>query len=103
MKKIYVGNLTPQTSEDDLRTAFLPFGQVETVSIIRDRESGKSWGYGFVSMSTEQAAAAAIAGLNGTELDGRALKVEEGRRRVAPQAPAAPPRPYHGGDRARRW
>ncbi len=103
MKKIYVGNLTPETSEDDLRGAFFPFGQVDAVSIIRDRESGKSWGYGFVSMSSEQAAAAAIAGLNGTLLHGQAIKVEEGRRRVAPPGPAGPPRPYHGQDRARRW
>jgi len=78
---IYVGNLSGQTPESDLRKAFESFGEVATVNIIKDRVSGESRGFGFVEMPAKDQATAAIAGLNGTELDGRALSVNEARPR----------------------
>lgn len=79
MKKIYVGNLSYRTSEDGLQSAFSAFGTVSSVAIIRDRESDQSRGFGFVEMDDDQQAQAAIDGLNGTELDGRTLTVNEAR------------------------
>lgn len=77
-KKIYVGNLSFQTTENDLSDLFAQFGEVESVSIITDRDTGRSKGFGFVSMS-EESADKAIASLNGTEFSGRALTVNEAR------------------------
>jgi cold-inducible RNA-binding protein len=77
-KKIYVGNLTFQTTENDLKELFTPFGDVESVSIITDRDTGRSKGFGFVAMSDDRAEKA-ISQLNGTELNGRALTVNEAR------------------------
>ncbi len=79
MKKIYVGNLNFQTDEDALRSAFAQFGQVDTVDIVRDRDSGQPRGFAFVEMSNDQEAESAINGLNGQQLDGRALTVNEAR------------------------
>jgi len=76
-KKLYVGNLSYNTYEDSLRTLFSSFGNVESVKIITDRDSGSSKGFGFVEMSTDAEASAAIAGTNGHELDGRQLRVNE--------------------------
>lgn len=78
---IYVGNLSWNTREDDLREAFEAYGDVSSVSIITDRETGKSRGFGFVEMPSDSEARAAIAGLNGTEFDGRNLTVNEARPR----------------------
>jgi RNA recognition motif-containing protein len=80
--KIYVGNLSYSTSEDDIRTAFGDFGTVDSADIIIDRNTGRSKGFGFVEMSDEAEAKAAIAGLNGKELDGRSLNVNEARPRA---------------------
>ncbi len=78
---IYVGNLPYDISEDDLRQAFEAFGQVESVKIIMDRYSGRSKGFGFVEMMTDEEAKAAISGMDGKEFSGRALKVDEARPR----------------------
>ena len=78
---LYVGNLPFQTSEDDLQAAFATFGQVASVTIIRDKFSGESRGFGFVEMPDQAAALAAIAGLAGKEMAGRAITVNEARPR----------------------
>jgi RNA recognition motif-containing protein len=83
--KIYVGNLAFGTSEDDLQKAFAPFGAVESVAIVKDKYSGESRGFGFVEMP-DSAAAAAIDALNGTELGGRNLTVNESRPRTDDRA-----------------
>ncbi len=75
--KIYVGNLAYGTTEADLRQAFEPFGQVESATIITDRETGRSKGFGFVEMA--EGAEAAITALNGQDFQGRALRVNEAR------------------------
>jgi RNA recognition motif-containing protein len=70
------------TTEDQLRQAFEGYGEVSTVKIIRDRDSGKPRGFGFIEMSSEKEAAAAITGLNGHELNGRELNVNEAKPRA---------------------
>ena len=87
-KKLYVGNLSYNTNEDGLRNLFSGFGTVASAKIIFDRDSGNSKGFGFIEMSTEEEAAAAIAGTNGQELEGRQLRVNE-----------AIDKPRRGGDR----
>ena len=77
--KIYVGNLSYSTSEEDIRTAFSQFGTVDSADVIIDRNTGRSKGFGFVEMSNDDEAKAAIAGLNGKDLDGRAMNVNEAR------------------------
>lgn len=77
--KIYVGNMSYDVQEEDLRQAFGKFGQVESVSIINDKFSGRSKGFGFVEMSSKEEGQAAIDGLNGKDLKGRALNVNEAR------------------------
>ncbi len=78
-KKLYVGNLSYDTTEESLRTLFAEVGEVESVSIVTDRMSGRSRGFGFVEMATDEAAAEAISRLNGQMLDGRDLNVAEAR------------------------
>jgi RNA recognition motif-containing protein len=78
---IYVGNLSYNTTEDDLRTAFGKFGEVTSASTIQDRETGRSKGFGFVEMASDEDGKKAIAGLNETELQGRQIKVNEARPR----------------------
>jgi len=78
LKKIYVGNLSFNTGEAQLETTFGAFGAVKSVSIIQDRETGRSKGFGFVEMEDAEAAAA-IEKLNGTDLDGRKITVNEAR------------------------
>jgi len=78
---IYVGNMSFDVTEDDLRQAFEGFGQVESVRIIQDRYTGRSKGFGFVDMPTEAEAQSAIVGLNGTDLKGRSINVNEARPR----------------------
>ena len=80
-KKIYVGNLSFQTTETDLSDLFTTFGQVEAVNIITDRDTGRSKGFGFVTMDEEQAEKA-IAELNGRQHNGRALTVNEAKPMV---------------------
>ena len=80
-QKMYVGNLSFQTTEGDLDTLFAQAGEVESVRIITDRDTGRSRGFGFVEMSEENAVKA-ISQFNGSELDGRALTVNEARPQV---------------------
>ena len=80
-QKMYVGNLSFQTTEGDLDNLFAQAGEVESVRIITDRDTGRSRGFGFVEMSDENAAKA-IAQFNGTELDGRELTVNEAKPQV---------------------
>jgi RNA recognition motif-containing protein len=79
---IYVGNLSFDVSEEDVQAAFEAFGKVESVKLIKDKYSGASRGFGFVEMPSKDEAKAAIAGLNGKELKGRALNVNEARPRA---------------------
>jgi RNA recognition motif-containing protein len=80
-KKLYVGNLSYNVSSSDLETMFGTFGTVQSAQVIEDRDSGRSKGFAFVEMGSDQEAQAAIAGLNGKEHDGRALTVNEARPR----------------------
>ncbi|HCX31363.1 MAG TPA: RNA-binding protein [Blastocatellia bacterium] len=79
--KLYVGNLAFETSSNDLETLFAKAGKVESVSLIEDRETGRSRGFGFVEMSTKEEGAAAVQQFNGTDLGGRTLKVNEAKPR----------------------
>jgi len=78
---IYVGNLSYTTTEDDLRQAFGNFGEVTSAALIKDKFTGKSRGFGFVEMPSQEEAMAAIQGMNGAELGGRVLTVNEARPR----------------------
>ncbi|MCE5257549.1 MAG: RNA-binding protein [Chloroflexi bacterium] len=80
-KKLYVGNLAYNTTETALQDAFARVGNVVKATVIIDRETNRSKGFGFVEMADEAGAAAAIAQLNGTQLDGRAIKVAEAQAR----------------------
>jgi len=77
--KIYVGNLSYSTSEESLRNAFGAHGTVEEVTIITDRETGRSRGFAFVTMANDSEAAAAMEAINGTDIDGRNVNVNEAR------------------------
>jgi RNA recognition motif-containing protein len=77
--KIYVGNLSFQSTEDTIRELFAPHGEIAEVSIVTDRETGRSRGFAFVTMPQDSQAQAAITALNGQEVEGRALTVNEAR------------------------
>ena len=79
--RVYVGNLSYETTEDELRKAFEAFGSVESVDIITDKYTGKSKGFAFVEMSSDEETKAAINGLNGQQLGDRILRVDEARPR----------------------
>ena len=78
---IYVGNLSYSLSESELRDAFADFGEVSSVKILSDRETGRSRGFGFVEMTNQAEGEAAVAQLNGKDVGGRALRVNEARTR----------------------
>jgi len=80
--KIYVGNLSYSSTEEDIRAAFQQFGTVDTAELVIDRSTGRSRGFAFVEMGNDDEARAAIAGLNEKDLDGRSLKVNEARPRT---------------------
>lgn len=80
-KKLYVGNLSYQVRDEQLRALFSPHGDVQSAQVIMDRETGRSKGFGFVEMSNDDGAAKAISALNGQENDGRRLAVTEARPR----------------------
>jgi cold-inducible RNA-binding protein len=77
--KLYVGNLSYDTTESELRDAFASYGTVESVNVITDNATGRSKGFGFVEFRDDKEAQAAIAGLNGTDMRGRAINVNEAR------------------------
>ena len=81
-KKLYVGGISFTSTEASIRECFAQAGTVTSVAIIMDRDTGRSKGFGFVEMSTDEEAAAAIAAINGKELDGRKLTVNEAKPRV---------------------
>ena len=91
MKNLYVGNLSHSTTEAELRAAFEAHGAVEKVTIVTDRDTGRARGFGFVEMADAGAADKAIAALNGTELGGRALTINEAKPKSD--------RPKSGGQR----
>lgn len=93
--KIYVGNLSYDADDDDLRDAFSPHGEVASASVLTDRYSGRSRGFGFVEMPGNEEAEAAIAALNGSDHMGRALTVNEARPRESNGG--------GGGGGGRRW
>lgn len=97
MKKLYVGNLPFSTTEDDLRQMFVAFGEVASVTIINDKFSGRSKGFGFVEMPNDEEAMKAIEGLNGKDMDGRGIVVNEAR-----PMEDRPRRDFGGGDRGGR-
>ncbi len=80
--KIYAGNLSYSVSDEDLRAAFAQFGTVDSADVIVDRATGRSKGFGFVEMSDPSEAKAAIDGLNGKDMDGRNLNVNEAKPRT---------------------
>ena len=94
-KKLYVGNLSYSVSDTDLQNMFEPHGEVRSAQVIMDRDTGRSKGFGFVEMSNDQEAQAAINALNGQEVGGRALTVNEAR----PREDRGGPRGGGGGGR----
>jgi RNA recognition motif-containing protein len=102
LKNIFVGNLSFGTTEDSVRSLFEPFGSVDRVNIVTDRDTGQARGFAFVEMSQDAEGNAAINGLNGKELDGRALNVNEARPK-AERGSGGGYRGNGGGSRQKRW
>ncbi len=100
-KKLYVGNLSYKLSDDDLQQLFSAFGTVSSAQVVMDRETGRAKGFGFVEMSTDDEASAAINGLNGKEVDGRALTVNEARPK--PEGGSRGGRGGFGGGKRERY
>jgi len=98
--QIFVGNLAFTVTEQDVRELFAPYGVVDRINLITDRETGRPRGFGFVEMADDKAAQAAITALNGQELAGRALNVNEARQREERRPSGGGPR---GGGGGRRW
>jgi cold-inducible RNA-binding protein len=96
---IFVGNIAFTVTEQDLRELFAPYGVVDRINLITDRETGRPRGFGFVEMADDKAAQAAIAVLQGKDLAGRTLNVNEARQREE-RRPGSGPR---GGGGGRRW
>ena len=87
MKNVFVGNMSFEATESGLRSIFEPFGEITRVQLITDRDTGRARGFGFVEMSNDEEAAKAIAALNGTQMDGRALNVNEAKPKAARSGP----------------
>jgi RNA recognition motif-containing protein len=96
MKSLFVGNMSFQTTESDLNALFKPFGQVGRINVVKDRETGRARGFAFVEMPNDEEAAKAIAALDGKEVGGRNLKVNEARPKSEQRAPRS-----NGGGRSR--
>ena len=106
--KLYLGNLSYETTEEDLKSALQQFGQVESVTIVSDKYSGRSKGFGFAEMASLDEARAAIESLNGKELKGRTLNVNEARDRSESQRSrggygGGKGGPNRGGGRGSGW
>ena len=99
--KLYVGSLSWNTDDSGLKAAFEQYGEVTEAKVITDRDSGRSRGFGFVTFADSESAGAAIEGMNGTELDGRTLKVNEAQER-APRRGGGGGRGGRGGG-GNRW
>jgi cold-inducible RNA-binding protein len=97
MKNVFVGNMSFEATEGGLRSLFEPFGEITRIQLITDRDTGRARGFGFVEMSNDEEAAKAIAALNGTQMDGRALNVNEAK----PKAAGSGPRGFGGSSRDR--
>ncbi|MGA8220289.1 MAG: RNA-binding protein [Candidatus Acidiferrales bacterium] len=98
MKNLFVGNMSFQTTAADLRALFEPFGQLARVHVATDRETGRARGFGFVEMPNDEEAAKAIAALDGKEIGGRNLKVNEARPKTESSGPRGPRGPQSGGN-----
>ena len=96
-KKLYVGNLPFSATDDSLAQLFSQAGNVASAKIIMDRDSGRSKGFGFVEMSTDEEAAAALSKLNGTDFEGRNMNVSEARPMVPREGGGGGGRPPRGG------
>jgi len=103
MKNIFVGNLSFGATEDAVRSVFEQYGSIERVNIIKDRDTGQSRGFGFVEMSGSDEAQRAIAALDGKELEGRPLKVNEARPREDRGFGGGAYRSNSGKRRTNRW
>ena len=103
MKNIFVGNLNFNTSEDELRQLFEAYGQVDRVSIMTDRETGRSRGFGFVEMSSSEDGEKAIAALNGSQVGGRTLNVNEARPKPERSGGGGGRGGRERGERGNRW
>src|SRR3990170_2942918 len=116
MKNLFVGNVSFQTTESELQALFEPFGEITRVQIMTDRDTGRSRGFAFVEMANDEDAAKAIAALNGKEVNGRALNVNEARPKPEGSGPrggggggggrgrGGPSRgDYRGGSSRQRW
>ena len=99
--KLYVGNLTYNTTEDDLRTLFSQYGNVDSVAVITDRDSGRSKGFGFVEFNDDSEANKAMSALSGQEYGGRALTVNEARPKTGGSGGGGGARGGYGGGRDR--
>jgi RNA recognition motif-containing protein len=97
-KKLYIGNLAYSTTDEGLKAACSQFGTVESAVVINDKMTGRSKGFGFVEMSTEEEAQKVVESLNGQEVDGRAIRVSEAR-----PMEERPRGSFGGGNRERRW
>jgi cold-inducible RNA-binding protein len=103
MTNIFVGNLNFQTTQEELQAAFASYGTVERVSIVTDRDSGQPRGFAFVEMTDRTAAETAIAQLNGADLNGRALNVNEARPKPQGGSGGGGNRGGGKGNRGSRW
>jgi RNA recognition motif-containing protein len=103
LKNIFVGNLNFNTGEDELRQMFEQYGQVDRVSIMTDRDTGRSRGFGFVEMTNAEDGEKAIAALNGTQVGGRTLNVNEARPKAERAGGGGGGRGRDRGDRGGRW
>jgi len=99
---IYVGNLSPEVTEDDLREAFETYGQISSAKVIKDRFTGEPRGFGFIEMPDQQEARAAMEALNGSELKGKAIIVNEARSRTDKRRRGSGGGGSGGGGRGRR-
>jgi len=102
VKNIFVGNLNFNTGEDELRQLFEAYGQVERVSILTDRDTGRSRGFGFVEMASNEDGEKAIAALNGSQVGGRTINVNEARPK-SDRGGGGGDRGGRGGGRRDRW
>ena len=95
MKNLFIGNMSFQTTEEELRSIFEPYGETTRIQLMTDRDTGRSRGFAFVELTNDEEAAKAITALNGKEVNGRALNVNEAR----PKTERSGPRSGGGGDR----